>query len=47
MPAVRALSYYAGVALIFNFFLQFTLFIAVFTLDTRRIAEGRMDVLFW
>lgn len=44
MPAVRALSIYAGVALIFNFILQFTIFIAVFSLDLSRSEAGRMDV---
>lgn len=44
MPAVRALSIYAGVALIFNFLLQFTIFIAVFSLDLARSEDGRMDI---
>jgi len=47
MPAVRALSYYAGVALIFNFLLQFTCFIAVFSLDISRIESNRFDLFCW
>ncbi|CAL8072940.1 unnamed protein product [Orchesella dallaii] len=47
MPAVKALSIYAGVALIFNFLLQFTVFIAVFSLDLARSEDGRVDIFCW
>jgi len=47
MPAVRAFAFYAGLALIFNFALQFTVFIAFLSLDLRRQESGRWDVLFW
>ncbi|XP_017025835.1 NPC intracellular cholesterol transporter 1 isoform X2 [Drosophila kikkawai] len=44
MPAVRAFALYAGVALIIDFLLQITCFVSVFTLDTRRREENRMDI---
>lgn len=44
MPAVRMFALYAGVALVINFFLQMTAFLAIFTLDTRRQQDNRLDV---
>ena len=44
MPAVQKFALYAGVALVINFFLQMTAFLAIFTLDTIRMEESRLDV---
>ena len=44
MPAVRMFALYAGVALVINFFLQMTAFLAIFTLDTIRQQENRLDL---
>lgn len=44
MPAVQKFALYAGVALVINFFLQMTAFLAIFTLDTQRMEEGRLDI---
>lgn len=46
MPAVRMFALYAAVALIINFFLQMTCFLGLFTLDTRRQLDNRLDI-FW
>ncbi|XP_065195103.1 NPC intracellular cholesterol transporter 1-like [Sycon ciliatum] len=45
MPAVRTFSLYAGMAVFVNFILQITVFIALMSLDVRREADNRMDVL--
>lgn len=45
MPAVQKFALYAGVSLVINFFLQMTAFLAIFSLDTLRMEEGRLDVL--
>uniref|UniRef100_A0A6A7FZJ5 Niemann-Pick C1 protein-like n=4 Tax=Hirondellea gigas TaxID=1518452 RepID=A0A6A7FZJ5_9CRUS len=45
MPAVRAFALYAGMALLINFILQMTLFVALFSLDIRREEANRLDVL--
>lgn len=44
MPAVRMFALYAGVALVINFFLQMTCFLAIFTLDVKRQQDKRMDI---
>ncbi|KAH8410547.1 hypothetical protein KR009_000183, partial [Drosophila setifemur] len=44
MPAVRAFALYAGVALIIDFLLQITCFVSLFTLDTKRKEDNRMDI---
>lgn len=44
MPAVQKFALYAGVALVINFFLQMTAFLAIFTLDTQRMEGGRLDL---
>ena len=36
MPAVQMFSVYAGMAVVFNTLLQFTVFLGLFTLDSRR-----------
>ena len=45
MPAIRAFSLYAGVALVINFVLQLTCFVALLTLDIRRQEANRFDML--
>ncbi|CAN7998812.1 unnamed protein product, partial [Ixodes hexagonus] len=45
-PAVRIFALYAGVALLINFFLQMTCFLSLFTLDTLRQEDGRLDLCF-
>lgn len=47
MPAVRAFALYAGVALLFNFILQFTCFIAFLSWDIDRQENNHYDVLCW
>lgn len=44
MPAVQMFALYAGVALVINFFLQMTAFLAIFTLDTQRQENNRLDI---
>ncbi|KAI1290194.1 NPC intracellular cholesterol transporter 1 [Halotydeus destructor] len=44
MPAVNKFALYAGVALVINFFLQMTAFLAIFTLDTQRQLDNRLDI---
>ncbi|XP_033249030.1 NPC intracellular cholesterol transporter 1 isoform X1 [Drosophila miranda] len=44
MPAVKAFALYAGVALIIDFLLQITCFVSLFTLDTKRKEENRLDI---
>ncbi|XP_052743451.1 NPC intracellular cholesterol transporter 1 isoform X1 [Bicyclus anynana] len=45
MPAVRAFALYAGAALLVDFLLQVTCFVALFALDTRRQLSNRYDIL--
>lgn len=45
MPAVRMFALYAAVALIINFFLQMTCFLGLFTLDTKRQLDHRLDIV--
>jgi Niemann-Pick C1 protein len=45
MPAVRAFSLYAGVAVFFNFLLQISAFVTVMSLDARRQKSYRFDIL--
>lgn len=44
MPAVKTFSLYAGMAIFFDFFLQITCFLALFTIDIRREEAGRLEV---
>lgn len=44
MPAVQKFALYAGVALVINFFLQMTAFLAIFSLDVQRMEAGRLDL---
>jgi Niemann-Pick C1 protein len=45
MPAVKTFSLFAGTAVFFSFLLQITAFVAVLTLDAKRQAKRRFDVL--
>jgi len=47
MPAVQTFAFYAGIALLINFALQFTCFVAFLSLDIRRQEDNRFDVLCW
>lgn len=44
MPAVRAFALYAAVALLVDFLLQVTCFVALLALDTRRQLDNRFDI---
>eukprot|EP01133_Synstelium_polycarpum_P009861 gene9861-11524_t len=43
MPAVVAFSYYASLAILFDFLLQITAFSALLVLDTKRVESRRID----
>lgn len=45
MPAVHTFALYATAAIIFNFLLQITAFIAFMTIDLTRQENGRYDIL--
>lgn len=45
MPAVRTFALYACAAILLNFLLQITAFVALLALDQRRYAERRLDML--
>jgi hypothetical protein len=45
MPGVRAFSLYASLAIIINFVMQITCFVALLTLDARRERAKRVDIL--
>lgn len=47
MPAVRTFALYAGLALLIDFLLQITGFVALLTLDAKRQEGGRYDVCCW
>jgi len=44
MPAVQTFSLYAALAIFFNFFLQLTLFLAVFVWDAKRQEAGALEM---
>lgn len=44
MPAVQKFALYACVALFINFLLQSSLFLAIFSLDVRRVESNRYDI---
>ncbi|GLV43405.1 Niemann-Pick type C-1a [Carabus blaptoides fortunei] len=46
MPAVNTFALYAAVAVLIDFILQITAFIALLSLDDKRYVSNRMDVLF-
>ena len=45
MPGVRAFSLYASLAIILNFFMQITCFVALLTLDAKRERAKRVDIV--
>ncbi|PAA66704.1 hypothetical protein BOX15_Mlig025683g1 [Macrostomum lignano] len=45
MPAVRVFALYAGMAVLLDFLLQISCFVAVLSLDAKRQAAKRMDIL--
>ena len=45
MPAVHTFAIYAAMAVAFNFLLQVTLLVAVVTMDAKREADSRSDIL--
>ncbi|XP_069161595.1 LOW QUALITY PROTEIN: NPC intracellular cholesterol transporter 1-like [Procambarus clarkii] len=45
MPAVYAFSLYAALALVIDFILQMTCFVALMSLDARRVEDHRWDVV--
>ena len=45
MPAVRVFSLYAAVAVLFDFLLQVTVFVALLSLDSKRQENNRYDIL--
>ncbi|CAN0336849.1 unnamed protein product, partial [Ascophyllum nodosum] len=45
LPAVEYFCLYAGTAILFDFFLQVTLFVAFLTMDANRQKAGRLDCL--
>ncbi|BFZ11392.1 hypothetical protein BsWGS_14432 [Bradybaena similaris] len=45
MPAVRAFSLYAAMAVLFDFLLQISMFVSLLTLDAKRQQANRIDVL--
>lgn len=47
MPAVYSFSLYAGLALLIDFMLQMTAFVALLALDARRIENNRYDIFCW
>ncbi|XP_071542748.1 NPC intracellular cholesterol transporter 1-like [Panulirus ornatus] len=45
MPAVNAFALYAALALVIDFFLQMTCFVALMSLDARRVENNRWEIL--
>ena len=45
MPAVRAFALYAGMALIVDFLMQITCFVALIALDMLRQENNRFDII--
>lgn len=45
MPAVRAFALYAGMALLIDFLMQMTCFVALIALDMARQESNRYDIL--
>uniref|UniRef100_A0A0A9X1U0 Niemann-Pick C1 protein n=1 Tax=Lygus hesperus TaxID=30085 RepID=A0A0A9X1U0_LYGHE len=45
MPAVKAFALYAGMALFLDFLFQITCFVSLLSLDTKRQADNRLDIL--
>ncbi|KAI6191671.1 Niemann-Pick C1 protein [Aphelenchoides bicaudatus] len=47
MPAVRTFSLYAGTAILINYILQVTCFLAIFIWDAKRQENGRLEFCCW
>lgn len=47
MPAVKNFAFYSAGAVTVNFILQMTTFIALLSLDQKRLEEGRLDLAPW
>lgn len=47
MPAVRTFSLYAGTAILINYILQITCFLAVLIWDSKRQESGRLEFCCW
>ncbi|KAH8318213.1 hypothetical protein KR074_002432, partial [Drosophila pseudoananassae] len=45
MPAVKTFAMYAAIAILLNFLLQITAFVALMAIDERRYQDGRLDML--
>lgn len=45
MPAVNTFASYATIAVFFDFFLQITAFVALFTYDMQRYEEDRLEIV--
>ncbi|XP_001355048.3 NPC intracellular cholesterol transporter 1 homolog 1b [Drosophila pseudoobscura] len=45
MPAVKTFAMYAAAAILFDFLLQITAFVALMAIDQRRVLDGRLDML--
>ncbi|XP_072013548.1 NPC intracellular cholesterol transporter 1-like [Amphiura filiformis] len=45
MPAVKTFALYAALAVLFDFILQVTAFVALLSVDTKRQESGRFDIL--
>lgn len=45
MPAVKTFAFYAAIAILMNFLLQITTFIALMSLDQKRYESGRWDLI--
>ncbi|KAH8344530.1 hypothetical protein KR084_009807 [Drosophila pseudotakahashii] len=45
MPAVKTFAMYAAIALLLDFLLQITAFVALMAIDERRYLDGRLDML--
>ncbi|XGW35572.1 hypothetical protein V3C99_019077 [Haemonchus contortus] len=46
MPAVRGFSLFAGLAVIFDFIFQHTIFLAIFVWDCKREEEGKPELMY-
>lgn len=44
MPAVKTFAMYAAVAILLNFLFQISAFVAIMSLDQKRVEEGRLDL---
>jgi len=45
MPAVKTFAMYAAIAILLDFLLQITAFVALMAIDERRYLDGRLDML--